>query len=330
MIKIEDNLRSMQPIIYKQLEKTMKKNQLTHAYLFEGVSGTGKKDMALWVAASLFCQKPIDNLPCKECTSCSRVLKQVHPDVIEIAPDGLSIKVEQVRQLKAEFSKSGVEGQQKVFIIEDAEKMTAGAANSLLKFLEEPNGKAIAFLLTTAKQRLLPTILSRCQLIHFRNLSKQRLLDELEKKELSNQQSALLIHLTNSLETAILMSQDEWFIEASKIGYKWFIQIVNKKAESFIFVQTDVMPHFKERDHYLLAIDLLLLAYRDVLKTHYKVVDQLAYPQHSEQIGNIAEQFSGEKLSYSIEILLQSRKKLESNVNAQGVFEQLTLLLIRG
>lgn len=320
----------MQPIIYKQLEKTMKKNQLTHAYLFEGVSGTGKKDMALWVAASLFCQKPIDNLPCKECTSCSRVLKQVHPDVIEIAPDGLSIKVEQVRQLKAEFSKSGVEGQQKVFIIEDAEKMTAGAANSLLKFLEEPNGKAIAFLLTTAKQRLLPTILSRCQLIHFRNLSKQRLLDELEKKELSNQQSALLIHLTNSLETAILMSQDEWFIEASKIGYKWFIQIVNKKAESFIFVQTDVMPHFKERDHYLLAIDLLLLAYRDVLKTHYKVVDQLAYPQHSEQIGNIAEQFSGEKLSYSIEILLQSRKKLESNVNAQGVFEQLTLLLIRG
>lgn len=320
----------MQPIIYKQLEKTMKKNQLTHAYLFEGVSGTGKKDMALWVAASLFCQKPIDNLPCKECTSCSRVLKQVHPDVIEIAPDGLSIKVEQVRQLKAEFSKSGVEGQQKVFIIEDAEKMTAGAANSLLKFLEEPNGKAIAFLLTTAKQRLLPTILSRCQLIHFRNLSKQRLLDELEKKELSNQQSALLIHLTNSLETAILMSQDEWFIEASKIGYKWFIQIVNKKAESFIFVQTDVMPHFKERDHYLLAIDLLLLAYRDVLKTHYKVVDQLAYPQHSEQIGNIAEQFSGEKLSYSIEILLQSRKKLGSNVNAQGVFEQLTLLLIRG
>lgn len=320
----------MQPIIYKQLEKTMKKNQLTHAYLFEGVSGTGKKDIALWVAASLFCQKPIDNLPCKECTSCSRVLKQVHPDVIEIAPDGLSIKVEQVRQLKAEFSKSGVEGQQKVFIIEDAEKMTAGAANSLLKFLEEPNGKAIAFLLTTAKQRLLPTILSRCQLIHFRNLSKQRLLDELEKKELSNQQSALLIHLTNSLETAILMSQDEWFIEASKIGYKWFIQIVNKKAESFIFVQTDVMPHFKERDHYLLAIDLLLLAYRDVLKTRYKVVDQLAYPQHSEQIGNIAEQFSGEKLSYSIEILLQSRKKLESNVNAQGVFEQLTLLLIRG
>jgi DNA polymerase-3 subunit delta' len=328
-MKIEQNLQSIQPIVYNQLEKTMKKGQLTHAYLFEGVSGTGKKDMALWVAASLFCQHPIAGLPCQECESCLRVLKQVHPDVIELAPDGLSIKVEQVRQLKAEFSKSGVEGQQKVFIIEDAEKMTAGAANSLLKFLEEPNGKAIAFLLTTAKQRLLPTILSRCQLIHFRNLSKQRLLDELEKKELPNDQSALLVQLTNSLETAVLMNEDEWFNEAAKIGFKWFVQITNKKAESFIFVQTDILPHFKERNHYLLAIDLLLLAYRDVLKTHYGVIDILAYPQYEEQISKLAKQFSGEKLSQSIETILQSRKKLESNVNAQGVFEQLTLLLLK-
>lgn len=329
-MKIEQNLQSIQPIIYNQLEKTIKKNQLTHAYLFEGVSGTGKKDMALWVAASLFCQNPIDRLPCQECESCLRVLKQVHPDVIELAPDGLSIKVEQVRQLKAEFSKSGVEGQQKVFIIEDAEKMTAGAANSLLKFLEEPNGRAIAFLLTTAKQRLLPTILSRCQLIHFRNLSKQRLLDELEEKKLPNNQSALLVQLTNSLETAVSMNEDEWFNEAAKIGYKWFVQITNKKTESFIFVQTDIMPHFKERNHYLLAIDLLLLAYRDVLKTHYGVNDILAYPQYEEKIRKLAKQFSGEELSRSIEIILQSRKKLESNVNAQGVFEQLTLLLIKG
>ncbi|WP_245592934.1 DNA polymerase III subunit delta' [Carnobacterium funditum] len=329
MIKIENNLRSIQPIIYKQLQKTMEKNQLTHAYLFEGVSGTGKKDMALWVAASLFCQNLVDGLPCQECTSCLRVLKQVHPDVIEIAPDGLSIKVEQVRQLKAEFSKSGVEGQQKVFIIEDAEKMTAGAANSLLKFLEEPNGKAVAFLLTTAKQRLLPTILSRCQLIHFRNLSKQQLLTELDKKETKNHQSALLVQLTNSLETAILMNQDEWFNEAAKIGFKWFVQITNKKDESFVFVQTDIMSHFKERNQYLLLIDLLLLAYRDVLKTHYKVIDILAYPQHEEQIGELATQFNGKDLSRAIEIILQSRKKLESNVNAQGVFEQLTLLLAK-
>src|SRR5699024_792781 len=173
------------------------------------------------------------------------------------------IKVEQVRDLKAEFSKSGVEGQQKVFIIEDAEKMTVGAANSLLKFLEEPNGKAIAFLLTTAKQRILPTILSRCQLIHFQPLSKKKLLAELENKELPASQSALLVHLTNSLDTAVKMSQDEWFNEARQIIWKWFVLISRNEAQSFVFVQTDIMPHFKEREQYLLAIDLLLLAYRD-------------------------------------------------------------------
>lgn len=328
-MKITENLKWIQPVVYRQLQQTVKKKQLAHAYLFEGVSGTGKKEMALWVAASLFCQHSVDGLPCEECLSCRRVLQQQHPDVTEIAPDGLSIKVEQVRDLKAEFSKSGVEGQQKVFIIEDAEKMTVGAANSLLKFLEEPNGKAIAFLLTTAKQRILPTILSRCQLIHFQPLSKKKLLAELENKELPASQSALLVHLTNSLDTAVKMSQDEWFNEARQIIWKWFVLISRNEAQSFVFVQTDIMPHFKEREQYLLAIDLLLLAYRDGLMLHYEAVDLLAYPQYRETIEKTANQTGGKTLTKTLEIILSSRKKLESNVNAQGVLEQLDLLLIQ-
>lgn len=327
-MKIEEKLKGIQPIVFKQMQQTVKQNQLAHAYLFEGVSGTGKKDLALWLAASLFCQNLHDHLPCEECSTCVRVLQHQHPDVIEIAPDGLSIKVEQVRDLKAEFSKSGVEGQQKVFIVEDVEKMTVGAANSLLKFLEEPDGKVVAFLLTTAKQRILPTILSRCQLIHFQPLSKKRLLAELEKKELPMSQASLLVHITNSLETAIEMSQDEWFNEARKIIWKWFVLVSKKEQQGFVFVQTDIMPHFKEREQYLLVIDLLLLAYRDAMMLNYEAVDILAYPQHQEILEKTATRFNGAHLTEALETILLSRKKLESNVNAQGVFEQLSLLLI--
>lgn len=207
--------------------------------------------------------------------------------------------------------------------------MTVGAANSLLKFLEEPEGTVVAFLLTTAKQKILPTILSRCQLVHFSPLSKRMLLTELKKLEISEKQGALLVHLTNSLESAVEMNRNEWFNEARDIIWKWFQLISQNEKQAFIFVQTDVMPHFKEREQQMLAFELLLLAYRDALMLLYGSVDQLAYPQHQKILQDFLARSRGKDVTATIETILFSRKKLESNVSAQGVFEQMVLLLMR-
>lgn len=329
MINIEEKLNWLQPILFKQFKKTVQQKQLAHAYLFEGVSGTGKKELSLWLAASLLCQEGTEKIPCEKCQNCRRVFEHQHPDVIEIIPDGLSIKVEQVRNLKAEFSKSGVESQQKIFIIEDVEKMTTGAANSLLKFLEEPEGRAVAFLLTTAKQRILPTILSRCQLVHFQALTKKKLMLELETKGLSINQASLLVQLTNSVEEALEMNENEWFQEAKTIAWKWFTLITNKDRQSFVYVQTTIMPHFKDRDAHRRLLDLILLAYRDVLMIHYHTVDVLAYARYQKELDHIKTEHTGIVTIQAIETVLLSRKKLESNVNAQGVFEQLVLQLMK-
>ncbi|PLS34405.1 DNA polymerase III subunit delta' [Carnobacterium maltaromaticum] len=325
----ENNLEWLQPQLFNRFKKNLQHGQLAHAYLFEGVPGVGKKEMAIWLSQAIFCLEPEDGLPCGKCQNCTRILEHQHPDVTELAPDGLSIKVDQVRELKTEFSKSGVEGRQKVFIVEDVEKMTVGAANSLLKFLEEPEGTVVAFLLTTAKQKILPTILSRCQLVHFSPLSKRMLLTELKKLEISEKQGALLVHLTNSLESAVEMNRNEWFNEARDIIWKWFQLISQNEKQAFIFVQTDVMPHFKEREQQMLAFELLLLAYRDALMLLYGSVDQLAYPQHQKMLQDFLARSRGKDITAAIETILFSRKKLESNVSAQGVFEQMVLLLMR-
>ena len=132
-----------QPEISHLFMNLIKTNRLQHAYIFEGVAGTGKYEMARWIAQRLYCQKPTDDgSPCLDCNQCFRIQQGEHPDVTTLQPDGQTIKVDQVRAIKEEFSKSGMETRRKILIVEDMEKMTTNAANSLLKFIEEQIGRA--------------------------------------------------------------------------------------------------------------------------------------------------------------------------------------------
>ena len=136
----EINLAQMQPIVYQQLQRSFEHGRIAHAYLFEGEKGTGKHEVGIWLAQHLFCTQMKDNLPCGKCNNCQRIEKKEHPDVLVIEPEGQTIKVDQIRRLQTEFSRSGYESRKKVFLIKEAEKMNSSAANSLLKFLEEPPG----------------------------------------------------------------------------------------------------------------------------------------------------------------------------------------------
>ena len=112
----------LQPAISQRLKKTMVQGELAHAYLFAGPSGSGKKALAQWMALRLFCEQPQAGEPDGTCSECQRILSGNHPDVVTAAPEGRQIKVDTIRRLKAEFTKSGVEGSQKLFIIENDDK----------------------------------------------------------------------------------------------------------------------------------------------------------------------------------------------------------------
>lgn len=105
---LQDELTVMQPVVMKIFSKSVRENRLSHGYLFEGSSGTGKKRTALWLAQSLFCLESTETeLACGKCANCTRIASHNHPDVHLLEPDGASIKIDQVRALKQELSKRG-------------------------------------------------------------------------------------------------------------------------------------------------------------------------------------------------------------------------------
>ena len=93
-------LQTIQPIVFRQLQNSFEHGRLAHAYLFEGDQGTGKAELALWFAKHLFCLDLQKGMPCEKCNNCLRITSKDHPDVVEIEPDGQSIKVDQIRALQ--------------------------------------------------------------------------------------------------------------------------------------------------------------------------------------------------------------------------------------
>ncbi|MBP2099987.1 DNA polymerase III subunit delta' [Enterococcus rivorum] len=306
-------LSEQQPLLYKQLQKSFEHGRLAHAYLFEGDTGTGKKEFGLWMAKRVFCTNVTGNNPCNQCNNCLRINENEHPDVLRIVPEGQTIKVNQIRELKSEFSKSGVETAQKVFLIEQVDKMSVGAANSLLKFLEEPEGKILAILETTSLTRILPTIQSRCQVLHFQPLVTKKLVSALMETGINENKAKLLVELTNSFDKAVEISKDEWFNDAREIIQHWFDYLRNDDLQGFVYVQKKMIKVFKEKEQQALSFDLLLAYYRQQLK------EFVAKGQSKKAV---------EQQAQRIELILKARQKWEANVSWQSVCEQLVIRMI--
>lgn len=165
-----------QEAVAEVLGRAVTENRLSHAYLFTGPRGMGKAAMAKVLAKAVNCRKRGEGWrPCDDCSSCRQVDAGSHPDVRWLEPDGATIKIAQVRELTREAAMRPLAGGCRVFIIRQADRMSAEAANSLLKVLEDPPGRSMFILLTALPDALLPTIVSRCQGVPFRPVARDTL-----------------------------------------------------------------------------------------------------------------------------------------------------------
>ncbi|MFO1441945.1 DNA polymerase III subunit delta' [Bacillus sp. Bva_UNVM-123] len=331
MAKTWGQLEEMQPVVLKMFKNSIIKNRLAHAYLFEGMKGTGKRDAGMVLAKAFFCHSPIDGyIPCEACSNCKRINSGNHPDVHIVEPDGLSIKKAQVHALQAEFSKTGVESNKKLYMIVHADKMTVNAANSLLKFLEEPHSETIAILITEQGHLILPTILSRCQTISFKSLLPAKIAELLELNGVESHLAPLLAQLTNNIEEAVAFSQNEWFVQAQKIVLKLYEVLKKTPLEAMVALQEEWFGHFKEKEQFDLGLDLLLLIFKDLLYIQLGKSDQVVYLNDKARLEHYALLSSSKRLTDQMTAILEAKRKLQANMNPQLLMEQLVLNLQEG
>jgi DNA polymerase III subunit delta' len=331
LVKTWDQLEELQPAVLKMLKNSLLKNRVAHAYLLEGIRGTGKKEIALLITKALFCDSLIEGFkPCETCNNCRRINSGNHPDVHKVEPDGLSIKKQQIQDLQGEFSKKGVESSRKVYMISDADKMSVSAANSLLKFLEEPSSQTTAFLLTEQPQQLLPTILSRCQILSFKPLSPHTMIHQMIENGVNPMKAPLLAQLTNSLDEAYELNVDDWFAQAQKIVLKLYEVLKKNPLEAMVTLQGDWFSHFKEKEQMNRGLDLLLLIFKDLLYIQLDKQEQIVFKAESDRLRQYALETSGRRLSDQMSAILEAKRKLAANMNPQLMMEELVLNLQEG
>lgn len=330
MKKNWQELATYQPRVIKLLANSIEKERLAHAYLFEGKKGTGKKDVGILLAKSFLCEDLQDYEPCQNCKNCKRIDSGNHPDVHIIEPDGLSIKKGQIQELQEEFSKSGVESSKKLYMIVHADKMTVNAANSLLKFLEEPNANTIAILLTEQYHKMLNTILSRCQLLSFHPLQPKVIQETLKESGVSPNIAALVSQLTNDTDAAFELSKDDWFAQARTKVIKLYEVLVNRKGQAPLYIHTEWMSHFNDKEKQDTGLDLLLYLYKDILSVQVGNDEQVIFQDLMQLVKQHALQMTQRSVTEKITSILEAKKRLHANVNPQLLMEQLVLTLQEG
>lgn len=227
--------------IKNTLEKSVKTNQITHSYLMIGIQGIGKKLLAKEYAKVILDSNDIIN----------------NPDFLCIEPDGNSIKIEQIRNLQKEIQEKPIISNKKVYIIDDADLMTKEAQNCLLKTLEEPPEFAVIILIGSNENAFLPTIKSRCMILHFNRLSDSEIKSYLQKQynELDVTQSMLDI-AGGSIGRAInLKDKQEDYSEVEEI-----INNLDKKDLIDIVQASEILYKSKEDINDILDyINIILL-----------------------------------------------------------------------
>ena len=303
-------------------------HELSHAYLFNGPANSGKSELAQWLTMRLFCENLQDGAPCEKCAECQRIQEGNNPDYLVISRDTKTIGIDDIRYLKQELSKSGLESQRRVFVIKDADKMTIPAANSLLKFLEEPSSQILIILTTSRLGRILPTIQSRLQVVNFQAPSLIERQHAIQEMGISTELSEILSATQMTLAEIKTMSENIDFSDLQQIFWRWLNQVFTGKETAMPLVQMQLLPNFKDESLKQLLQTMLIAAFSDLLTVKSGLERPLNWRQHQDSFENAASFLTTTQVATDLEFVLQLRRKLEANVSFQSIIEQLTLQLI--
>lgn len=308
--------------VIKILLQAIEKKKVFHGYIFTGPEGTQRERVAYDFAKALFSQGESSS---KVDVTCKKIEDHNHPDLMDIFPQGASIKINQIRELKKDISVKPFESNYKIYIIHDAHTMGQSAQNALLKTLEEPPEYAVLVFITNNLPALLPTIQSRSQILQFHPIGKSILENYLiEKQGLSREKAREIALVANgNIKRALELAQDDTIFQERKEILKRLLKII--KGDTVLVFSTALW--LKNQKSYMEEwLDFFMIWFRD-LALYQELGDNpyIIHREYEDFLGEFSQHLSYEQIHGIIKEINQSKNNIKHNVNLQLNMESMLL-----
>ena len=328
--------------ILSLLDYSLKTNTIAHAYLLVGPRHVGKGTLAFNLAQALNCDGP--ELPCGQCRSCQRILERKHADVISISVDSkiesavtsnslehkTEIGIKDMLELQRMANLPPYEGKCKVFIIDDAEYLSTEAANSLLKILEEPPQRIAWLLLASEEERLLPTIISRCQRLELKPVPSERVQEILiSSYDVDANKAKLLTQLCHGrLGWALsALANDDILEQRSQRIVKLFSLLPAGLEQRFAYAQELASQLSQNRRAGAEIIEIWLDWWRDLMLIKGGCREAIINVDYERTLEEQARELSLSEIEGFLANLCLLQEEISKNVNPRLALEWLMLNL---
>jgi len=304
------------------LTNSVKKDNLTHGYIFEGPTNIGKLEIAKTFAQLILC-KNSDERPCEKCSSCIKANTNNHPDIHVLKLDENSIKRKNIDEIQHSVYMKPYESIKKAYIIDEAHKMTQQAANTFLKTLEEPPEDTIIILLTINRDLLLDTITSRCKVIEFDMVPKKEIVRVLYEKYNLEEREANIIsgYSKGNLYKAIKIyeGEDKTLIYRDEISE--MLDRILEKGKTEIY---EYEKYFNDnKDNIDEIIDVIMIWFRDVLFVKENINDMIINTDKIDMLKKHSKSKSSIRLAGLYSVFQETYDDYNRNVNYNLIIENM-------
>ena len=320
-----------QEVSYKSFSNSLKKNQLSHAYLLIGNPGTPLLEVAKYLAKSIICDDP-NPLACDNCLSCMSFDDGTYPDFFICDGSKGSILKANIVEIEQSFQKKayGSKGIM-IYILHLIENANVQSTNSILKFLEEPQENVYAFITTNNENSVLPTIVSRCQVMHLKLVNREKVIEEAASLGVVREDAELLSYFYNDADLikSVISDEDEseFYYSAKEAFINLFTHLANNdKKEAIYYYQSVIVPMINTKESARFFIDILIQAFEDLINIQNQ--KPLLLKSYDTILTALASKLT--HVEETLVDILKQRNLLNYNLNISLLLNHLILEITKG